>query len=65
MNAVCFGFLVFFQCQGVPQAAADSFCVTATLINPAREDTAETKRQVRAHNAKFRRLCGSKREPSK
>lgn len=59
MNFTCVaaGFFLF-ACQSpdpVPDAAR--FCKVATLVQYSSKDTPETRRQLRAHNAKWRALC--------
>ena len=53
------GLLIFFVCQPStkPPDAIRSFCTTATVIKASRRDTAETLAAIRAHNAKYARLC--------
>lgn len=36
---------------------AARFCKVASIIRMSRQDTAETQRQVRAHNAAWRAIC--------
>lgn len=60
MNTLCFGFLVIFACQGEQPTAISEYCQTARTIRASRSDTAETLRQIRAENAKIRRLCKKK-----
>jgi hypothetical protein len=35
----------------------DTACVAFEIIRPSRADTADTKRQVLAHNTTYRRVC--------
>ncbi|MBX9933248.1 MAG: hypothetical protein K2Y56_17225 [Methylobacterium sp.] len=54
------GFFVL-TCQGphpVPNAAR--FCQTASLVRYSAQDTAETRRQLRVANAKYRAVCGDR-----
>jgi hypothetical protein len=43
------------------QVDAARWCRIAQPITYSRQDTAETRRQVRAHNAKWTALCGGDR----
>lgn len=57
----CFGLLVIMWCQApapAPQVDAARFCQTAAPITYSASDTADTRRQIRAHNARGTVLCG-------
>lgn len=43
-----------------PKSVPDASCVAFQIIHPSRQDTADTKRQVLAHNTVYRKLCGDK-----
>lgn len=47
--------IVSMTCETEAPKVIDSFCQRAQIITVAREDTAETKRQVLRHNEKVRR----------
>lgn len=57
----CVGFLVWFSCTPAvaPQSDAARFCRVAAPITWSTADTADTKRQVKAHNARWTALCRS------
>jgi hypothetical protein len=61
-GTICFGLLgLIMYCSADAPTVTREFCQVAKIINPARADTALTKRQILAHNAKHRRLCSDKR----
>lgn len=65
-GTICFGLLgLILYCGAEAPTVTREFCQVAKVINPARTDTALTKRQILAHNAKYRRLCPPKHEPGK
>lgn len=53
----CVGFIFWMQCTGAHAPVIDSFCTTTSIIHPSKQDTAETKRQILAHNRKWKSLC--------
>lgn len=48
-------------CAHQPKPVHDTACVAFEIIHPSRLDTADTKRQVLAHNSTYRRLCPVKK----
>ena len=62
---ICTGFaigFVYLTCTApalAPPPAA-RFCKVSSLFKYSRHDTAETRRQLRAANAKFRAACGDR-----
>ncbi|KMO33305.1 hypothetical protein VQ02_21155 [Methylobacterium variabile] len=52
------GFFVFACTSPEIQADAARFCQTARPITYSTRDTPETRRQVRAHNARGVAVCG-------
>lgn len=59
---LCFGILVMVcSLEQPPQIDAARFCKVAAPITWSASDSAETKRQVRVHNAKWKAVC-AKRE---
>lgn len=53
---LCFGILVMW-CEPDKPTVTREFCKVSKIIRPSRNDTAQTKRQILAHNRKYRRLC--------
>lgn len=56
----CLGLLVIMWCQPAPAPQVDAarFCQTAVPITYHSSDTAATRRQIRAHNARGVAICG-------
>lgn len=51
------GFFVFSCTAPDPVPNAARFCQTAALVRYSAKDTAETRRQLRVANAKYRAVC--------
>lgn len=51
------GLFVFACTAPDPTPPAARFCETAVLVRYSAQDTAETRRQLRVANAKFRAVC--------
>ena len=53
--------LIAFECRTPqPQVSQARLCGVAQIIRYSRNDTAETRLQLRAHNARFRAACGDR-----
>ena len=46
-------------CETTPTGVTDVTCVATGVITFSGEDTAETIRQIREHNAAWRAVCGN------
>lgn len=54
------GFFVFACTAPDPVPSAARFCQSASLIRYSANDTAETRRQLRIANARYRAACGDR-----